>query len=134
MVCLWGVSKKKPLVSVPRAHGVDPESRMPRWVSAVAALTNSDLVATGSWDGHVRLWRCASGFTALMPLMELPAPGFVNSLAFSGSGDRLVAGCGQEHRLGRWWRLKEASNQLLVFPLTAAAQKEPEPDSADDGA
>ncbi|XP_043226672.1 U3 small nucleolar RNA-interacting protein 2-like [Amphibalanus amphitrite] len=133
MVCLWGVSKKKPLCCVPRAHGVDPQSRLPRWVSAVSALTNSDLVASGSWDGHVRLWRCAAGFTALTALMALPAAGFVNSLTFSGSGDRLVAGCGQEHRLGRWWRLREGSNQLLVYPLTTAAQQQHTDSSDDDG-
>ena len=121
LVCLWGVGKKKPLCSVSRAHGLDPESRLPRWISAVAALTNSDLVASGSWDGQVRLWRCAAGFSSLAPLMTLPAAGFVNSLLFSAAGDRLVVGCGQEHRLGRWWRLKQASNQVLVFPLTAAA-------------
>ncbi|XP_037090924.1 U3 small nucleolar RNA-interacting protein 2-like [Pollicipes pollicipes] len=101
MVCLWSVAKKKPLCSVPRAHGLYPDSRQPRWVSAVGALVNSDLVASGSWDGQVRLWRCAAGFGSLAPLMALPAAGFVNALVFSASGDRLLVGCGQEHRLGR---------------------------------
>ncbi|XP_037092706.1 LOW QUALITY PROTEIN: U3 small nucleolar RNA-interacting protein 2-like, partial [Pollicipes pollicipes] len=115
MVCLWSVAKKKPLCSVPRAHGLDPDSRQPRWVSAVGALVNSDLVASGSWDGQVRLWRCAAGFGSLAPLMALPAAGFVNALVFSASGDRLLVGCGQEHRLGRWWRLRDAANQVLLL-------------------
>lgn len=43
--------------------------------------------------------------------------GFINSLKFSSSGDFLVAGVGQEHRLGRWWRIKEARNSVCIIPL-----------------
>lgn len=117
MLALWSVTKKRPLCSVPRSHGCDPASGLPRWVSSVAALLSSDLVASGSHDGCVRLWRCGVGFSTLSPLMALPAAGFVNSLGFSSDGDLLVVGLGQEHRLGRWWRTKEARNQVLVLPL-----------------
>jgi len=41
----------------------------------------------------------------------------VNSLRFSSSGKFLVAGIGQEHRLGRWTRIKEAKNGFVVIPL-----------------
>lgn len=44
-------------------------------------------------------------------------PGFVNSLQFSPQGDFLLAGVGQEHRLGRWWRIKQAKNAVYVIPL-----------------
>ena len=44
--------------------------------------------------------------------------GFVNSLKFSSDGLQLLAGVGQEHRLGRWWRLKEAKNSLVVISLS----------------
>lgn len=43
--------------------------------------------------------------------------GFVNALAFSNDGNVLIAGIGQEHRLGRWWRLKNAKNSVCVIPL-----------------
>ena len=43
--------------------------------------------------------------------------GFVNSLYFSPDGLRLAAGIGQEHRLGRWWRIPEARNSLAVIRL-----------------
>ena len=43
--------------------------------------------------------------------------GFVNALKFSQDGRYLIAGIGQEHRLGRWWRLKEAKNSICVIPL-----------------
>ena len=43
--------------------------------------------------------------------------GFVNSLQFSPQGDFLLAGVGQEHRLGRWWTIKQAKNAVYVIPL-----------------
>ncbi len=36
---------------------------------------------------------------------------------FRLDGAHIVAAVGQEHRLGRWWRLKEARNSILVIPL-----------------
>jgi hypothetical protein len=43
--------------------------------------------------------------------------GFVNSLQFSVDGQVLVAGLGQEHKLGRWWRIKEAKNGVRIIRL-----------------
>lgn len=43
--------------------------------------------------------------------------GFVNSLQFSPEGDFLLVSVGQEHRLGRWWRIKQAKNALYIIPL-----------------
>jgi len=33
------------------------------------------------------------------------------------SGNFLVAAVGQEHRLGRWWRNKEARNSIQIVSL-----------------
>ena len=41
----------------------------------------------------------------------------MNALAFSSDGNTLIAGVGQEHRLGRWWRLKNAKNSLCIIHL-----------------
>ncbi|OWK02694.1 hypothetical protein Celaphus_00010488 [Cervus elaphus hippelaphus] len=100
-VALWGLSKKRPLALQREAHGLrgEPGLEQPFWVSAVAALLNTDLVATGSHNNSV---------------------GFINSLKFSSAGDFLVAGVGQEHRLGRWWRIKEARNSVCIIPLRRA--------------
>lgn len=48
-VALWGLSKKRPLALQREAHGLRGESGLeqPFWVSSVAALLNTDLVATG---------------------------------------------------------------------------------------
>ena len=43
--------------------------------------------------------------------------GFANGVCFHPSGRALLVGIGQEHRLGRWWRIKEARNGILVLPL-----------------
>uniref|UniRef100_A0A7N6AYD7 U3 small nucleolar RNA-interacting protein 2 n=1 Tax=Anabas testudineus TaxID=64144 RepID=A0A7N6AYD7_ANATE len=114
-VSLWSVNKKKPLSTVKKAHGChgDTELEQPHWVASVAALQNSDTVASGSHNSQVQLWKCGQNYL----LAISPVSGFVNSLKFSSSGQFLVAGVGQEHRLGRWWRLKEAKNGIYVIPL-----------------
>ncbi|KAL9838983.1 LOW QUALITY PROTEIN: U3 small nucleolar RNA-interacting protein 2 [Geothlypis trichas] len=131
-VALWGLTKKKPLV-LRQAHGEQGEGLQPCWISAVAALRNSDLLATGSHSGSVKLWKCGEGFRKLEHLLDIPLVGFVNSLKFSAAGDFLVAGIGQEHgtvpppavatcRLGRWWRIKEAKNSICIIPLKRRPQ------------
>lgn len=57
----------------------------------------------------------------LLQIFEIPVQGFVNSLAFSNDGSKLVAAIGQEHRLGRWWKIKEAKNSVLVIPFITKA-------------
>lgn len=47
---LWSVNKKKPLCTVKQAHGRhgDAGLEQPHWVASVAALQNSDTVASGA--------------------------------------------------------------------------------------
>ncbi|XP_041837053.1 U3 small nucleolar RNA-interacting protein 2 isoform X2 [Melanotaenia boesemani] len=118
-VSLWSVNKKKPLSTVQQAHGChgDVGLEQPHWVVSVAALQNSDIVASGSHNSQVNVWKCGHNYRGLELLFSVPVPGFVNSLKFSSSGQFLVAGVGQEHRLGRWWRLKEAKNGIFIIPL-----------------
>lgn len=78
-ISLWSIHKKKPLYTVPLAHGLDPlpplnqlspeldeqtaaaNSRhlrqTPRWITALATLPGTDIVLSGSWDGWIRAWR-----------------------------------------------------------------------------
>lgn len=55
-LALWFAMKKKPAVLVPAAHGYGA-SGVPRWISAIGCLKQSDLVVSGSNDGAIRLWR-----------------------------------------------------------------------------
>lgn len=78
-ISLWSIHKKKPLYTVPLAHGLDPlpplsqlspeldeqtaaaNSRhlrqTPRWITALTTLPGTDIVLSGSWDGWIRAWR-----------------------------------------------------------------------------
>ncbi|XP_026077395.1 U3 small nucleolar RNA-interacting protein 2-like isoform X1 [Carassius auratus] len=128
-ISVWTVNKKKPVSTVKQAHGSHGLTGLeqPCWVSSVAALHNSDIVASGASGSHnsaVQLWKCGQGFRGLEPLFSVPMTGFVNSLKFSNSGKFLVAGVGQEHRLGRWSRIKEARNGLYIIPLKRQAQEQ----------
>lgn len=89
------------------------------WISAVGVCKGTDLVASGAGDGVVRLWQVADGRVGkvLHELGGLPARGFVNSLQFARSGKFLVAGMGQEPRMGRWARDGSAKNGLLIHQL-----------------
>jgi ribosomal RNA-processing protein 9 len=76
---LWSVHKKKPLYTIPLAHGLDPLPpledlsseidkeiagknsrflrRMPRWITALTTVPGTDIILSGSWDGWIRAWR-----------------------------------------------------------------------------
>lgn len=65
----------------------------------------------------MKLWKLGDHYRTIDLLFEVPVAGFVNGLAFASDASRLVVACGQEHRLGRWWRVKEATNGVLVVRL-----------------
>ncbi|CAO1596562.1 pre-rRNA processing protein [Xanthoria calcicola] len=74
-ISLWSLHKKKPVFTVPVAHGLDPALRpeeasaeevpnskvpgapQPRWITALATVPYSDLILSGSWDGRLRAWK-----------------------------------------------------------------------------
>jgi ribosomal RNA-processing protein 9 len=89
---LWSVHRKKPVFTIEKAHGAeDPEplekvssemgeevlerlkkadTRRPiaRGITALVALTGTDVVVSGSWDGWVRLWKVSDDKRSLLPL------------------------------------------------------------------
>lgn len=115
-LCVWNVGKKKPIAIHKIAHGKS-STGIPNWISSIATLLNSDLIASGSCDGFIRVWKLEKNFRGITLKFEIPVTGFVNSLTFTNDGNSLIAGIGQEHRLGRWWRLKEGKNVILVIPF-----------------
>lgn len=98
----------------------------------------------GSWEGDIRIWKIDTKLNSFSLIGKIPAPGVVNSLqllkgfskttAWSTSSSQaeptskkeleaqpflLVAGLGQEHRLGRWLKIKGgAVNQTLVVAFS----------------
>lgn len=117
------------------------------WVIACCSASRLNVPVLGSWEGEIRLWKLDSKLKSFALMGTLPAAGVVNSLqlisvpkdAFPGTSwvfakhDSearakraapaaallLVAGVGQEHRLGRWMRLKGDGvvNGTLVVAL-----------------
>jgi ribosomal RNA-processing protein 9 len=67
-ICLWSVLRKKPIFTIPLAHGTDEFPHDPdeeveygrpqaRWITALAAVPYGDLILSGSWDGVIRAWK-----------------------------------------------------------------------------
>lgn len=72
---LWNINRKKPVFTINLAHGLDPTLTpeeayadevlrkdvpgrpVPRWITALTTVPLSDLVLSGSWDGHIRAWK-----------------------------------------------------------------------------
>lgn len=112
----------------------------PRWVTSLASLHYSDLFASGSWDGKIRFWRISEDIKSFTPMGTVDALGYINSIqmniitpsstekgkkenkknhsqALGGGSKRKVlvtAALAQEHKFGRWMKLKEAKNQALL--------------------
>lgn len=51
-LCVWGCLKKKPLCCISEAHGKDENNGQPNWISSIATLLNTDLVASGKIFFH----------------------------------------------------------------------------------
>lgn len=73
-LALWFAMKKKPAVLVPAAHGYSAAG-VPRWISAIGCLKQSDLVVSGSNDGSIRLWRADVDARSLEQVSQLSRPG-----------------------------------------------------------
>lgn len=48
-VSLWSALKKKPICTTQLAHGLG-ENKVANWLTAVAVVVNTDLVATGLYS------------------------------------------------------------------------------------
>ncbi|KAM0241146.1 hypothetical protein ACHAPO_001948 [Fusarium lateritium] len=142
-LALWSVQKKKPVYIEPIAHGIDPAldpkeasaeqnpdpevipHPTPRWITAIRTIPYSDVILTGSWDGHIRVWQLSEDkrkieFRGVLSKPEDqenesmeesaqgPINGIVNDIDLFERGDRgkdglcVVVAVGKEHRLGRW--------------------------------
>jgi ribosomal RNA-processing protein 9 len=91
---LWVTHKKKPIFTLPLAHGMNPAltpseasaetnpdpklvpAPQPCWITALATIPYSDVVLSGSWDGHVRAWKVSADKKRIEALgvVGLPTP------------------------------------------------------------
>lgn len=91
-LALWSVQKKKPVYIEPIAHGLDPPldpqqasaeehpdpqvvpPPTPRWITALKTIPYSNVILSGSWDGHVRAWQLSDDKRKIEPLGVLSGP------------------------------------------------------------
>lgn len=129
-LCLWKDGQKAPVRTIHAAHGQQSASSSAgagggpaNWVSSLASVKMSNVVASGSCDGFVRLWTASAEDRLLTPLCAVPVmPGWVNALALSPR--LLVAAGGREHRLGRWWNVKGSNNKLTIVRFDSLLQEQ----------
>ncbi|KZT22903.1 WD40 repeat-like protein [Neolentinus lepideus HHB14362 ss-1] len=88
-ICLWTIQKKKAIFTQALAHGLhemhsETEGliQTPRWVTSIATLRYSDLFASGSWEGSIRIWKLDDKLKSFSLIGSIPAPGMINSLQF----------------------------------------------------
>ncbi|KAJ5812165.1 hypothetical protein N7474_008466 [Penicillium riverlandense] len=138
-ISLWSIHKKKPLHTIPLAHGLDPIPPLdqwspevdekvaahnarhlrpsPRWITALATLPGTDIVLSGSWDGWIRAWRISDDKKTIIPLGPLG----------SGSGGQLTPDT-PSRQLNQSLTLDSTSPELDSMAVDQETQKEePEP-------
>ncbi|XP_044758581.1 U3 small nucleolar RNA-interacting protein 2 [Coccinella septempunctata] len=99
---IWSFMKKKPLYTIKDAHGIDSVNQQPNWICSIATLFNTDLFASGSFNGTVKLWKLTSNFRKAELLFDIPQVGYINCMAFTSNGDKLIVSCSRDHRFGRF--------------------------------
>lgn len=113
---LWKNSQKHAVRSVVAAHGSVESCKggpsNPRWIVSMSAVSMSNVFASGSNDGFVRIWSASLNSKNLEQVAIIPVRGFVNGLAVSKH--LMVAGTGTEHRLGRWSTIRGNCNKIVV--------------------
>ncbi|KAG0265136.1 pre-rRNA processing protein [Actinomortierella ambigua] len=149
-ISLWNVNKKKAVYSMPLAHGFHTQPldyssggdmpsggvETPYWISALASLRYSDMFISGSWDGTIRVWQIGKNMKSFGLISKIPAIGFVNDLQlYQPSMSKrtvIVAAIGQEHKLGRWQRIKEARNGMRIIEVSRITKKTDDGESSSE--
>ena len=113
-ICLWDLTKKKPLATVNNAHGPG------NWISAVAAMRYRKLFASGSYDGFVRFWKVTEKW-GIEEVHKVELTGHVTDLRFSDDGTMLAVQLSSEQRLGRWIPAIKAKQGVYIIKVQETA-------------
>lgn len=101
-ISLWSTTKKKPLFTKLKCHGLGTvvkvngvETKVQAhsattpfddttcsWITSLATVRYSDMFASGSGDGYIRLWKLSDTKKSFGLLNCIPCEGFVNDLIF----------------------------------------------------
>lgn len=107
----WNTKRKKPITQLKAPHG-GPLTH-PNWLTAVGGFVNSDVVASGSVDGRVNLFKTPN----LDPVAHVSVDGIVNAIEATRGFRHIAVAASHEHKFGRWFRLTQAANAILLFPV-----------------
>jgi ribosomal RNA-processing protein 9 len=134
LLSLWTTGKKRSVANVTNAHGT--EGNLGRSIVCVDSLKGSDVAVTGSDDGYLRFWRANTGremqHQCLQTLVNIPLYGFINAVQFGPKGRFCVAAVGQEHRMGRWKRIAQAKNRIVIVKLEDSPDDDNSGNSSED--
>lgn len=93
-LAMWCINKKKPLSTIKNAHQKSPSSngldaqmmlngmnilngnsnyKSTGWISSICAYHNSDLIASGSDDGYIRIWQYMANTNTLKEMFKIEA-------------------------------------------------------------
>ena len=64
------MARKKPVCVEKEAHGRDDATGQPYWICSVAACKYTDLIASGSHDGILKLWKVADDYKSIRVVDE----------------------------------------------------------------
>merc|ERR1712083_810553 len=127
-ICLWSKTKKNPIFTTQLATKSFPQlgagsimEACTKWVLSLSVCEDAELIAAGMGDGEIRLIKVSTKpeNSSLTVLGGIPARGFVNGVKLARSARFLLAGVGQQPRLGSWASDKSAENGLLLHSLNS---------------
>ena len=111
-LCIWSTKKKKPIFKQLDAHS-------PKWVASLATLPSSDILASGSSCGAVKLWKVIK-YVKLQLIRSVPVTGFVNFILFTPDATKMILGISKENKLGRFEVIENCKKSVMVYQFTAA--------------
>ena len=107
-IAVWKTGKKKPSAVFEKMHGG-------AWITSLAVLRKTDVVASGSYSGEIVLYQISGN--ELVEKARVKVEGYVTALEFSNDGKYLVASISSDHKLGRWTQTVKHKPGILVIEL-----------------
>ncbi|PVU99429.1 hypothetical protein BB559_000730 [Furculomyces boomerangus] len=105
----------------------------PRWIISLAGIPLSDMFVSGSWDGYLRIWKIDQNRNKGFRLINaIPIDGYINQVVVVENGPpssktnsvkvkvnpvTIGVAVGQEHKFGRWGRMKSVRNHVKTIQL-----------------
>ncbi|EEB07903.1 U3 snoRNP-associated protein Rrp9 [Schizosaccharomyces japonicus yFS275] len=143
-LALWSLQRKKPVHTLPIAHGMQPQlppskhsaetqpedsnvPALPYPITAIATIPYANVFVTGSYNGDLKLWKISDTVRSFEPVQlssTLKVPGFVNHIQASLYGKRghehiqILVACGREPRYGRWKTMGGVQNAAYIFDIS----------------